>query len=391
MNIEMKTPFIFGRIAKDENFTDRERETKHLVSNFRSLINTVIISPRRWGKSSLVAKAAEEAGSADTLVRICFVDMFSIRAEEQFYSNLANAVLKATSSRWEEAVDSAKRFFRQLVPKIILNADLTNEFSLNFDWKELKANPDEVLDLAEKIAAEKKQKLVVCIDEFQNISAFEDPLFFQKRLRSHWQQHQHVAYCLYGSKRHMMLDVFTNPSMPFYKFGDLMFLEKIDTLSLTGFIRERFSATKKSISADLSELIVALADNHPYYVQQLSQQVWLRTKSTCNETTVHEAHLSLIEQLSLLFATITETLTTNQINYLRALVAGETALSSSDVLTRYNLVSSATVTRSRKSLIEKDILDIMAGKISFQDPMYRYWLEHTYFASLNSPHTAGLS
>jgi len=387
----MKTPFIFGRIAKDENFTDRENETKHLVSNFRSLINTVIISPRRWGKSSLVAKAAEEACSADNHVRICFVDMFSIRAEEQFYSNLANAVLKATSSKWEESVDSAKRFFRHLVPKIVLNADLTNEFSLNFDWKELKANPDEVLDLAEKIAAEKKIKLIVCIDEFQNISAFDDPLFFQKRLRSHWQHHQYVAYCLYGSKRHMMLDVFSNPSMPFYKFGDLLFLGKIDTLSLTGFIRERFSATKKSISDDLSRLIVDLTDNHPYYVQQLSQQVWLRTKSACSEKTVREAHLSLVEQLSLLFATITETLTTNQINYLRALVAGEKALSSSEVLIKYKLVSSATVTRSRGSLIEKEILDIVAGKISFQDPMYRFWLEHTYFASMNSPHTAGLS
>ncbi|MBE0678300.1 MAG: ATPase [Bacteroidales bacterium] len=387
----MKTPFIFGRIAKDENFTDREKETKHLVSNFRSLINTVIISPRRWGKSSLVAKAAEEAGSGDNHIRICFVDMFSIRAEEQFYSNLANTVLKATSSKWEESVDSAKRFFRHLVPKIVLNADLTNEFSLNFDWKELKANPDEVLDLAEKIASEKKQKLIVCIDEFQNISEFDDPLFFQKRLRSHWQRHQHVAYCLYGSKRHMMLDVFSNPSMPFFKFGDLIFLEKIDTPSLTGFIRERFSSTKKSISDDLSRLIVALADNHPYYVQQLSQQVWLRTKSSCSETTVREAHLSLIEQFSLLFVTITETLTTNQINYLRALVAGEKALSSSAVLIRYNLISSAAVNRSRNSLIEKDILDNMAGKISFQDPMYRYWLEHTYFASVNSPHTAGLS
>ena len=387
----MKTPFIFGRIAKDENFTDREKETRQLVSNFGSLINTAIISPRRWGKSSLVAKAAEESASADSHMRICFVDMFSIRAEEQFYSNLANAVLKATSSKWEESVDSAKRFFRQLVPKIILNADPTNEFSLNFDWKELKANPDEVLDLAEKIAAEKKFKLVVCIDEFQNLSAFDDPLFFQKRLRSHWQKHQSVAYCLYGSKRHMMLDVFTNPSMPFYKFGDLLFLEKIDTPSFKEFIRERFSATGKSISDDLSGLIIALADNHPYYVQQLSQQVWLRTKSSCNETTVREAHLSLVEQLSLLFATITETLTTNQINFLRALVAGEKALSSSEVLIRYSLVSSATVTRSRNSLIEKDILDIVAGKIFFQDPMYRYWLEHTYFASMDSPHTAGLS
>lgn len=381
MNIIMETPFVFGRIARNENFTDREKETERLIKNFNSLINTIIISPRRWGKSSLVAKAAEAACSVNGSLRISFIDLFSVRNEEQFYATLAYSVLKAASSRWEEAVDSAKRFFSHLVPKIILNADLSNEFSLSFDWKDVRQNPDEILDLAEKIATEKGLKIVVCIDEFQNIAGFDNPQFFQKRLRSHWQQHQNVSYCLYGSKRHMMLDVFTDPSMPFYKFGDIIFLEKIDTKSLTDFIRERFSATGKAISEQDAELIVSLADNHPYYVQQLSQQVWLRTTDTCDDSIIRQAHTSLVEQLSLLFATITETLTANQVNFLKALVAGETALSSYDVLTRYSLVSSANVTRSRSALIEKDILDSVAGKISFQDPMYRFWLEKSFFSS----------
>ena len=381
MNIVMETPFIFGKIAKDENFTDREQETKRLVSNFTSLINTIIISPRRWGKSSLVAKAAEEACSANSSLRVCIIDLFSVRNEEQFYLNLAHSVLKSTSSKWEEAVDSAKRFFKQLVPRIVLNADLQNEFSLNFDWKELSQNPDEILDLAEKIAKEKGMKIVICIDEFQNISGFDNPLFIQKRLRSHWQKHQNVSYCLYGSKRHMMLDVFTDPSMPFFKFGDLIFLKKIDTGSWTEFIRERFSATGKVISVVQAELIVKVADNHPYYVQQLSQQVWLRTKIKCSDEIVHQAHSSLIEQLSLLFATITDALTNNQINFMKAVVAGETALSSTDVLTRYHLTNSSNVTRSRQALIEKDILDNMEGILSFQDPMYRSWLEKDFFSS----------
>ena len=375
----MDTPFVFGKIAKSENFTDREKETTQLVTNFSSLINTIIISPRRWGKSSLVSKAAEIASTRNKSLRICRIDLFNVRNEEEFYKLLAMAVLKSASSKWEEAVDSARRFFRQLIPKIVLSPDPQNEFSLDFNWKELRQNPDEVLDLAEKIATEKDLQIVICIDEFQNIAGFEDQLFFQKRLRSHWQQHQKVSYCLYGSKRHMMLDVFTNASMPFYKFGEVLFLEKIDTESWKNFICERFSATGKQISEKQAEIIAGLADNHPYYVQQLAQQVWLRTTDLCTDEIVHQAHHSLVEQLSLLFATITETLPDNQLNFLRALVAGEKALSSSDVLTKYRLVSSANVTRSRKALTEKDILDNIAGTISFQDPMYRYWLENSFF------------
>lgn len=375
----METPFVFGRIARDENFTDREKETNHLVSNFGSMINTIIISPRRWGKSSLVEKSSEIASSKNRKLRICKIDLFSIRGEEQFYESLATSVLKSASSKWEESVDAAKRFLRQVVPKIILNADQGNEFSLSFDWNEIRKNPDEILDLPEKLAAEKDIKIVVCIDEFQNIEEFDDPVFFQKRLRSHWQKHQNVSYCLYGSRRHMMSNVFTNPSMPFYKFGDMIFLEKIDTGSWIDFIRERFVSTGKSITENQAEQIVRLADKHPYYVQQLAQQVWLRTRRKCMEETTNQAFNDIIAQLSLLFATITETLTSSQINLLRAMIAGEKSLSSSEVISKYHLRSSANVNRSRKSLIDKDILDNNAGVISFQDPMYRFWLKKEFF------------
>lgn len=379
MNTTVNTPFVFGKIAKSENFTDREKETALLVSNFNSLINTIIISPRRWGKSSLVSKATDIATAGNENLRICKIDLFNVRNEEHFYELLAQNVLKVTSSKWEDAVDSAKKFFTRLIPKIVLAGDMQNEISLDFDWSEIKNNPDEILDLAERIATEKGFRMVVCIDEFQNIAEFDNPQYFQKKLRSHWQQHQNVSYCLYGSKRHMMLDVFTNSSMPFYKFGDLLFLEKIETPSWVKFITEQFLKTNKSIYQSQVELIVRLADNHPYYVQQLAQQVWLRTQEECSEQIVRDAHIAIVEQLSLLFVTITESLTNNQINFLRAMVAGESAMSSAEVISKYRLVSSANVTRSRKSLIGKDILDNKANKISFQDPMYHYWLANSYF------------
>ena len=383
-NIIMDAPFVYGKIARSENFTNREHETAMLVRNFNSLINTIIISPRRWGKSSLVERAAEIAASENSRLRICKIDLFNVRNEENFYEVLAHSVLKAASSKWEEAVESAQKFFARLVPRIVLTGDGLSDISLEFDRKSLKNDPDEVLGLAEKLAMEKDIRIVVCVDEFQNIAEFDAPLYFQKKLRSCWQQHQHVAYCLYGSKRHMMLDVFTNSSMPFYKFGDLLFLEKIDAGSWIDFIRERFETTGKIIETETVNLITELADCHPYYVQQLSQQSWLRTEKTCSAEVASEAFISIVGQLSLLFVTITESLTDRQLNFLKAVISGETALSSAEVLSKYDLGSSANVSRSRKSLIERDILDDRAGKISFQDPIYRYWLSHNYFAGQHS-------
>lgn len=375
----METPFIFGKIATDDNFTDREQETSCLVDNFCSLINTIIISPRRWGKSSLVNKAAKQSMQQDGRLRICQIDLFNVRNEEHFYMLLAQKVIAATSSKWDEAVEYARKFFSRLVPKISIGTDPVNEVSIEFDWDEIRRNPDEVLDLAEKIAVEKNLKIVVCIDEFQNISEFSDPDYFQKKLRSHWQLHQHVAYCLYGSKRHMMLEVFTDSSKPFYKFGNIMFLNKIDAHHLVEFFNRRFSDTGKKIDEDASRLIASLTDNHPYYAQQLAQLSWLRTKDCCTVDIVHEAHESLIEQLSLLFVTITETLTTQQLCYLKALTAGEKSISSAETMHRYNITSQTSISRSKVALVKNDILDNQAGRISFQDPIYAYWLKTRYF------------
>lgn len=376
----METPFIFGKIATEKNFTDREAETANLIQNFTSLINTIIISPRRWGKSSLVNKAANLAMKQNNKLRICHIDLFNVRNEEHFYALLAQKVIAATSSKWEEAVENAKSFFSHLVPKISIGTDPTNEVSIDFDWEDVKRNPDEVLDLAEKIAKKKNLKIVVCVDEFQNIAEFTDPDYFQKKLRSHWQQHQNVAYCLYGSKRHMMMEVFTNSSKPFYKFGNIMFLNKIDTPYLVEFFNSRFADTGKSITDEASLLIAELVDNHPYYAQQLAQQSWLRTNDICTVEIVRAAHAALVEQLSLLFVTITETLTSQQLNYLKALIAGEKAITSTAVMHRYQISSPTSVARSKTALIKNDILDNNAGEMSFQDPIYAYWLKYEYFA-----------
>ncbi len=372
-------PFIFGQLATSVDFTDREKESALLETNFRNRINTIIISPRRWGKTSLVNAVATKVSTQKSKIKVCQVDLFNVRTEEDFYTALAKEVLKATSTKWEEIMVNAKRFLSHLMPRISFSPDQREELSFGVGWEELKKNPDDILNLAESIAIAKNIRIVLCIDEFQSVAEFDAPVAFQRKLRAHWQRHTRVSYCLYGSKRHMMLDVFTNSSMPFYKFGDILFLQKIGTNEWVQFITKRFHDTKKEISEADAERIVSLADNHPYYVQQLAQQVWLRTARKCNRGIVETAFVSLINQLGLLFTNITELLPTSQLNFLKALVAGETQFSSQAVLLRYKLGTSSNITRIKKALLNRDIIDITGVKIDFQDPMYKYWIASHYF------------
>ncbi len=372
-------PFIFGRIPGADNFTDREEEKKQLTQNFKGLINTIIVSPRRWGKSSLVDHVSETLAASRSHLKVCKVDLFNVRTEEDFYLLLAQEVLRATASKWEEMADNARNFLSTLMPHIGFSPDGQNQISFGITWDRIKKQADAILDLAEMIAVKKKIKIVVCIDEFQSVGEFKNSLAMQRKLRAHWQRHQQVAYCLYGSKRHMMLDIFANTSMPFYKFGDLMFLEKIDTPHWISFIQNRFQDTGKKISSADAQTIAVLTDNHPYYVQQLAQQVWLRTAGKCTAEIVQNAYDSLVRQLSLLFTNTTETLTVTQVNFLKAVLSGEKRFSAQTTLQEFRLGTSANVLRLKKSLEKREIIDTFNDQISFQDPVYRYWLEKYYF------------
>ena len=374
----MDTPFLYGRIAENENFTNRKSETEFLEKNFRGLINTIIISPRRWGKTSLVHKVAKLVSKENKDIIVCQVDIFNCRTEEEFYTVFANSLLKSTTTIWEEFVSGVKKYLGRLAPVVsISDATQTYELSFGIDFKDSRLSYDEILDLPQVIANDTKKKIVVCIDEFQNVANFGDSLAFQKKLRAHWQRHSHVAYCLFGSKRHMLMDVFANVSMPFYKFGDLMFLQKIETEEWIPFIRQKFQMANKVIERDEVQLLVELVDNHPYYVQQLAQQVWLRTEKLVVPSIVKEAYNGLIDQLSLLFLNSMETFSNAQLGFLKALIAGEKQLSSKQTLQAYR--TSGNVVRIKQALMEREVIDLQGNKITFQDPLFEAWLKRDWF------------
>lgn len=374
----MDIPFVFGKVADGADFTDRIPDTDRLVNNFRGLVNTVIISPRRWGKTSLVNHAMECMKDEKEYI-LCKVDIFNCRTEAQFYQTYVNAILSASYSKMDEFIAAAKKYVGTFGPKLSLSdSSMKYELALGIDFKDKQYSYDEILDLPQKIAEEKNRKFVVCIDEFQNVSTYDDPLGFQRKLRSHWQNHNKVGYCMYGSKRHMLLDIFSNYEMPFYKFGDVMFLEKISESNWVEYITLRFANTGKQIARETAAHLARRVECHPYYVQQLAQLAWLRTSDVCSRETVDEAFNSLVEQLSLLFSNVVDSLTAKQINFLLAIVNGEKNFSSREVLQKYNLGTSANIKNLRKALQDKDLIDVMPNSTEMQDPVYAYWIKRTF-------------
>jgi hypothetical protein len=370
----MNKPFIFGVAAGEVNFTDRKEETKRLLANFTHGINTIIISPRRWGKTSLVKKTARMIGAGDENVKVVYLDIFACRTEAEFYKVFATAVVKQTSSRLEEWIDNVKKFLTQLSPKISIGTDPLNDFSLSFEWNPKENPADEILQLPEKIALSKGFRIVVCIDEFQQISAFDDSITFQKRLRTVWQQQHQTSYCLFGSKQHLMNELFEKRSLPFYKFGDVMYLSKIGKADWVSYICRQFAASGKQISEALAGSICDLTDNHSSYVQQLSWLVWQHTEKVADEQSLNDGLDDLITQAGILFQHETENLSSYQLHFLQALVDGVTSeFSSKEVIDTYQLGSSANIQRIKAALMREELIDTEGKRVTLSDPIFGLW------------------
>ena len=175
----MQSPFQFGKIVTGSSFTDRTEEISRLTSNILNSVNTVIISPRRWGKSSLIKQTANLVTVSHDYVRFCYIDLFAIRSENEFYSRLSEEAIRGTSTKVDERIQAVRTFFKQLQPKITIGTDPLSEFNIGFDWKEAKKYPQEILNLPELIAKRKGIKLVVRIDEFQNMGSMKIQSFFR--------------------------------------------------------------------------------------------------------------------------------------------------------------------------------------------------------------------
>ena len=372
---ENEAPFVFGVRVEGDTFTDRKEETNRLKMNFLYGVNTILISPRRMGKTSLVEKVSSMVECES--LKIAKIDAFGCRSENDFINAFATAVVRATSTKWEEWIENTKTFLSRFIPKISIGQDPLSDFSIALEYNKSNTVTEDILQLPETIAKQKGIKIVICIDEFQQIADFPDSLTFQKKLRSIWQLQRNVSYCLYGSKKHMMETMFQSQSHPFYRFGDIFYLNKIAESDWVEFICNRFKVTGKEISPELATEICNVTDRYSSYVQQLSWLVWLRTTFRATKEDVEYGIDHMLDACEPLFIQQTESLSSYQMNFLQALTDGvTTGFTRSEILNNYQLGTAANISRLKKALTEKDLIALTAPKkLQISDPILALWLK----------------
>jgi AAA+ ATPase superfamily predicted ATPase len=332
---QITSPFLFGKTVSENLFINRTADIERLWLNLSNGINTVLISPRRWGKTSLVKHTAL-LKKEEKKIKWCFIDMFSIRI------------------------------------------DPMHDFSLSFKWEDVEIHKNEILNLPETIAKKYGIQLFVCIDEFQNIHTFKNADTFEKNLRACWQHHQKVSYCFSGNKKTLMADIFNKKNRAFYRFGDIIILNKIATEHWLPFITKQFAETGKLINTELALKIVSLMKEHPYYVQQLSHYVW---EHTCTEVTSDILEFALDRMLAAntaLYQTEIENLSNTQIGLLKAIVNGEKQFTSVKTMQKYRIGTPQNVSKNIKTLLNQDFIEKHLDNVELLDPAFELWFNNYY-------------
>jgi uncharacterized protein len=364
----MKNPFKYGELSTGENFCNRKQEIKRLQNAFRDGQSIVIISPRRWGKSSLVNRSVATFKGKLICIQI---DCFGISSSQEFYAAFLKATLQQTTSKLQQVVDTVAKSLKSLVPYVKYGVSENDEIQISLDLPNKKYDVEDILELPQRIAIDRKARLVFCIDEFQKIAEWPDGKVVLEKLRSYWQNHNQVSYCLYGSKRHLMSTLFAHSSQPFYRFGETLFLSKIEASEWTSFLTKEFEQTDKIISIETSRSLTELVDSHSYFVQYLARICWNNADKKVTEEILTASFNELLNDHLSLFQNQTRSLTKYQVNYLKAVSAGETQLTSQRVLNLYDLGSPGNIKRNQLVFEDLEILDYATGVPKFCDPYFK--------------------
>lgn len=373
----MRKPFVFGVAVEEEHFVGRSKEISMLENNFKYGVNTILLAPRRMGKTSLVKRVAKEIQSEE--IKVIHLDIFSCRNEYDFLNMFAAAILKQTSSQMEEWMQNARDLLSRIVPQLNFSPAPAQDYSISLGITP--KTTEDVLNLPELIAQKKGVHLIICIDEFQQVGEFPDSLYVQKWMRSVWQHQQNVSYCLYGSKKNMMTSLFQQRSKPFYKFGTTTELGTIPVEDWIPYLCRQFKSEDRILSEDMAERICNMVELHSSYVQQFAFNVLVCTPigKSVTEEAFSQAYENLLDENTSLFQEKTESLTSYQLNFIKAILSDvHKDFGMAATRDKYNLGSHSNIARIKTALIEKELIESRSDGLYIADPVMRQWLKSRF-------------
>ena len=376
----MINPFIYGEIVTAGAFTDREAEREKLASDLAAGQKVFLISPRRYGKSSLIRHVMQALARQGVLT--VEVTVAASSSYVSFLEAYAQALVTA-----DTPVGRLRRWVADLLhavrPELRLDTAPTGETSVALGFPAVRTARDtarlaaEVFALPGRIAAARKQRLAIALDEFQAITAF-DGGSVEQALRAAAQNQRDVGYVFAGSEPSLM-ERMLEPRRPFYKAGPVLRLDKIDTAVFAAFIDGKFAASGIKPQDDLGTAIVELAGNVPYDIQRLAHETWDDVRAAGRKTAglddLHRCLMRLLSEQHTIFEESWQRLTLAQRAVLRALVVEEgREILSADVRVRHRLSGTSSVQSALQALTREDVVMKEGARYVVSDSLYREWI-----------------
>jgi len=381
----MDNPFVYGEVVPAEAFVDREAELDRLVADLGSGQKVFLISPRRYGKSSLIRQALDSLRRRGTLNVELTVSSYS--SYLAFLEGYARAIA-SVESKWDRARAWLTDAIASTRPEIRYEPKETGlgRFSVAFPQvttaRDLNRLANEVFALPGKLAAERTRTVVVALDEFQAIDSFNGGSV-EHALRAAAQRQRQVGYVFAGSEPSLM-EKMIGPRRPFYKAGPVMRLQKISPTVFGDFIERRFVKSGMRPESGLAEAIIDLAGNLPYDVQRLAHETWddVRAKGGRKVTLedLHETLARLLSEQETIFEALWQRLTLQQRATLRAVVLqGGREIHSADARFRHRLGGPSTIQKSLGALTKQDVLLKEGPRYLVVDSLLREWVARRTF------------
>jgi uncharacterized protein len=369
-------PFRFGALALDETFTDRKSELAELTSDMLSGQDVVLFAPRRFGKSSLVWRAAQQLIRRRALV--AQVDLMTTPTLGRFADKLAQAIHEDLASPLFRARERLRVFQGlRITPTVTVNPEdgsLGFSFSATASESDLTATIERLLELPGQLAGERNRRVVLVLDEFQEVVDVDPAL--PRLMRSVFQRQPEVAHLYLGSRRHTLERIFNDQNEPFWRSAKRTELGVIDPAAFRPFIAERFAATSREIDDQALELVLSTTRGHPYATQELCYFVWQRTGPDANATRddVAAALGDVIRSEDSHFTGVWESATAIQRILLQALAAEEGHPLSAEYRRRHGLPPASSVQRALQSLERAELVARAHGRAWISEPFLTEWL-----------------
>jgi uncharacterized protein len=357
-----KNPFKFGSIVSEPFFTNRVKEIEQVVSVLNSENHLVLISPRRYGKSSLVFKVVSELKRP-----LIALDLQIVTST----SDLAALLLRRIYREFPmERVRQYVKNFR-IIPTISINP-VSNEVDISLQaGSEGLSLLEDVLNLLEKLS-QKNKRLIVVFDEFQELEKIDTGLL--KQFRSIMQHHQKVNYVFLGSQESLMRDIFEKKKSPFYHFGWVMNLEKIPFEEFHDFLTNNFKLILQEPER-LSDEILSVTGCHPYYTQQLAWLVWERVRREDKEQVKLEGAVDeLLRTHDMDYERIWMNFNKTDKKMLIGLSFSDLSPLTDVFLREYNLGATSTSYSTLKRLVQSGYVTRVKNKYEIDDPFFRMWI-----------------